>query len=100
MEEKIKILCDKITKESQEYLIKRNLGCESNLQNAIAHYHIGKKYIRIDIGSSGRYMIDNKTGEIFGIKAYGVIHKGHFFGNLDTINEYFWGDYRAYKKEK
>ena len=42
-------------------------------------------------------MIDQE-GNIFGIKAYGVIHKGHKFGTLDTINDYYWGDFRGVKK--
>lgn len=97
MIEKLKVLCDKITKESQEYLIKRSLGCEGNLKEAISHYHIAKKYTRIDIGSGGRYMVVNDTGEIYGIKAYCIIHRGHYYGTLDTINDYFWGDYTAIK---
>ncbi len=44
-------------------------------------------------------MVENETGNIYGIKAYGVIHKGHFYGTLDTINLYFWGEYRAVKRE-
>lgn len=59
------------------------------------HVHMGKKFARVDIGSSGRYMVDLETGEIYGVKAYGVVHKGHRFGTLDTMNEWFWGDYRA-----
>lgn len=97
MEAKVKLLCEKITKESQERLTKVGLGCQDNLDNAIAHYKIGNKYIKVDVGSSGRYMID-KEGNIYGIKAYGVIHKGHYFGTLDTVDDYYWGDYRAYKK--
>ncbi len=58
----------------------------------------GKKYVKIDVGSSGKYMID-REGNIFGIKAYGVIHRGHYFGTLETINNYYWGDYEAYIKE-
>ena len=58
----------------------------------------GRKYTKVNIGRSGKYMVVNDTGEIFGIKAYGVIHKGHRFGTLDTIADYYWGDYRAYKK--
>ena len=61
----------------------------------------GNKYTKIDVGPygqwSGRYMVDNTTGEIYGIKAYGVIHRGHSYGTLDTINNWFWGDYRARK---
>ncbi len=96
MEEKLKALCDKITKETQEDLTRCHLGCEANLHNAIAHYTIGNKYTKVDIGSSGKYMVD-KEGNIWGIKAYGQIHKGHNYGTLDTINDYFWGDYTARK---
>jgi hypothetical protein len=99
MESKIIIFCDKITKDSLERLIIAKLDCEANRKEVIAHYHIAKKYTRIDVGTSGRYMIDNVSGEIFGIKAYGVIHKGHNYGTLDTIDAYFWGDFKAYKKE-
>lgn len=53
----------------------------------------GKKYTKVDVGSSGKYMVVNETGEIFGIKAYGVIHKGHRYGTLDTINDWHWGEY-------
>ena len=42
----------------------------------------GRKYTKVDVGSSGRYMIENDTGNIYGIKAYGVIHRGHCYGNL------------------
>lgn len=53
------------------------------------------KYTRIDVGESGKYMVVNKTGEIFGIKAYGVIHRGHAYGTLDTIQEWDWSGYTA-----
>lgn len=56
---------------------------------------IGKKFARVDVGDSGRYMVDLETGEIFGIKAYGVVHRGHRFGSLDTIHDWQWGGYRA-----
>lgn len=52
----------------------------------------GKKYTKVDLGSSGKFMIDAE-GNIFGIKAYGVIHRGHNYGNLSTINQYDWSDY-------
>ncbi|HDY89894.1 MAG TPA: hypothetical protein ENH82_17470 [bacterium] len=56
----------------------------------------GKKYIKVDVGSSGKFMVD-EHGNIWGIKAYGVIHKGHHYGTLDTINNYYWGDYHPQK---
>jgi len=85
-----------IEKQQKERLIKNDLGCEANLFHSKTKVKEGKKYFKVDIGSSGRYMVDLE-GNIFGIKAYGVVHKGHRFGNLDTINYYYWGEYRAYK---
>ena len=40
-------------------------------------------------------MIENSTGDIWGIKGYGVVHKGHHYGTLDTVDAYFWGGYVA-----
>jgi hypothetical protein len=57
----------------------------------------GKKYTKVDVGNSGKYMVDNE-GKIWGIKAYGVVHKGHYYGTLDTIDDYYWGGYTAVKK--
>ena len=56
----------------------------------------GKKYIKVDVGSSGKYMVDADCN-IFGIKGYGVIHRGHKYGTLDTIDNYQWGYYTAVK---
>ena len=42
-------------------------------------------------------MVELSTGNIYGIKAYGVIHRGHFYGTLDTINDYDWSEYVARK---
>ena len=62
---------------------------------------MGRKYANVDVSGphwSGAYMVELATGEIFGIKAYGVIHRGHRYGNLDTISEWNWSDYRAIPK--
>lgn len=57
----------------------------------------GPKYTKVDIGPahniSGKFMIENATGEIFGIKAYGKVHKGHRYGTLDTVADWYWGEY-------
>lgn len=64
--------------------------------------HEGQKYTRVDVGPrhniSGKYMVDNATGEIFGIKGYGRVHRGHTFGTLDTIDDYEWSGYVGRKK--
>ena len=50
--------------------------------NYTTHVKPGKKYTKVDVGRSGRFMVVNDTGEIFGIKAYGVIHRGHRYGTV------------------
>jgi len=72
-----------IEKQSRIQLMKHKLDCEANWINAKTHVHYGKRWIRVDVGSSGRYMID-QDGTIYGIKAYGVPHKGHRYGTLDN----------------
>ena len=60
---------------------------------------IGRKYANVDVGTSGRYMVELATGAIYGIKAYGVIHRGHYYGTLDTIDQYDWRGYTAVKRQ-
>ena len=96
--EKVKKLAEKIEKEQIERLRGDNLGCQANIDNAKTSIKEGKKYTKVDVGNSGKYMVDNE-GNIYGIKAYGVIHRGHWFGTLDTIEDYYWGRYQAYRKE-
>lgn len=91
---KVERFASKLEKEQVERLRRDNLGCQSNIDNANTSIKVGKKYTKVDVGNSGKYMIDEE-GNIFGIKAYGVIHRGHSFGTLDTIDNYYWGEYRA-----
>lgn len=79
-----------VEKQQIEVLNKRypnisNDDCKVNIK-------FGRKYTKVDIRNSGKYMID-VDGNIFGIKAYGVIHRGKCYGTLDTINDYYWGEY-------
>jgi len=55
----------------------------------------GRKYYNVDVGSSGKYIVTKDTGDIYGIKGYGVIHTGHHFGTLATVGAWQWGGYRA-----
>ena len=93
--DKIKIFAELLEKQQIERLKKMGYACQCNIDNCKVSIKEGRKYTKVDVGSSGRYMIDTQ-GNIFGIKAYGVIHRGHCYGTLDTINSYYWGDYRAY----
>jgi len=66
----------------------------------------GSKYACVDIGAkgmrSGKYMVVlpgwPDAGTIYGIKAYGVIHRGHQYGTLDTVDDWYWGGYTARKR--
>ena len=96
--EKLQVLAALVEKESIEDLHKWNLACDANIEYARTKIIEGNKYDKIDIGNSGKLMIEARTGNIFGIKAYGQIHKKKYYGNLDTINEWYWGEYYPRKK--
>ena len=90
---KLQAFAELVQKEQIEKLIEDSLDCEANKRDAQTKIKLGPKYTKVDIGRSGRFMVVNDTGEIFGIKAYGQVHKGHAYGTLDTTAEWYWGDY-------
>lgn len=96
--EKLHNLAKLIELEQKQRLFGQDLAGTSNLLNVKTTVKMGRKYAKIDLASSGKYMVEIETEIIYGIKAYGVVHKGHYYGTLDTINDYFWGDYQAYRK--
>ena len=69
-------------------------GVEAGGNVTVIH---GTKYTRVDVGSSGKYMVD-AAGNIFGIKAYGVINRRRQYGTLDTTAEWYWGGYAPVKR--
>lgn len=95
---KLLLLAMTIEKQHQEQLVAKKLDCTANMLNAITEIKLGKKYDKIDIGNSGSLMIERSTGEVFGIKGYGKIHKGHAYGTLDTIDQWSWGHYYPVQK--
>ncbi len=63
----------------------------------------GRVYTKVDVGPehnmSGRYMVEVTTGRIYGIKGYGKVHKGHYYGTLEEAAERWnWGGYRARRR--
>jgi hypothetical protein len=76
-------------------LKRSDLSCDCNILNCKVSIKTKKKYTCVDVGGSGKYMIDNETGEIFGIMGYGKVNKKHVYGTLDTIYMYYWGRYAA-----
>ncbi len=98
-DEKLKAFAELVERQQRRrYLEQWPEAPEAILANSCtATIKSGKKYVKIDVGSpqggSGKLMIEIATGEIYGIKAYGVIHRGHYYGTLDTTALYWWGDY-------
>lgn len=45
-----------------------------------------KKYFYIDFGTSGTFMVDKATGNIFNIKGYGVPNLAKLRGNIKDID--------------
>src|SRR3990167_3636725 len=91
-------LAQLIEAETLERLHKDGITYEGHERSTKVKIIPGRKYYKVNIGSSGKYMVDH-DGNIWGIKAYGQVHLGHHYGTLDTINDYYWGDYTAIKKE-
>lgn len=83
----------KFEAEQVASLHRKGLACEANLLDAKCTIKPGRAFIKVDVGTSGRYVVEVTTGNIFGIKGYGVVHRGHWYGTLDTINDYYWGNY-------
>lgn len=85
--------CDQLADDAE-----KGLTYEGWEKHCAVTVKIGGKYARVDVGDSGKYMVVLETGEIFGIKGYGVIHRGHAYGTLETIHEWDWRGYNARKK--
>ncbi len=96
--QKIEALAKLIHDQTAERIKKQYHGLDPEIEAKVIIKH-GLKYTKVDVNTSGRYMID-QGGNIYGIKAYGVIHRGHLYGTIDTINDYYWGDYTAIKIKK
>jgi len=98
MKNKIIVFAALVEAETITHLKQAGVSCEANLKNAKTSIKEGSKYTKVDIGTSGRYMVEMSTGNIFGIKGYGTIHRGHFYGTVDTTADYFWGGYYPERK--
>lgn len=96
--EKLNLFALRCTVDAIADLIAKGVDCDPNRVNAVYSVKLGGKYARVDQRSSGRFMVELSTGNIYGIKGYGQVHKGHFYGTLDTTDDYFWGAYYPVRK--
>jgi hypothetical protein len=60
-----------------------DLHKNSNEIKAIPLKTKNQKYIKINMGTSGKFMVDVSNGAIYGIKGYGKINKDHKYGNIE-----------------
>ncbi len=70
-------------------------GHNPDFLNVQCKIKMGRKYANVDVGGSGKYLVELSTSKIYGIKGYGVIHRGHYYGTLDTISCCDWSGYTA-----
>ena len=47
------------------------------------HATVGDKYIRLDTGTSGAWMLEAETGTIYGIHGYGKVDKKKIAGDIN-----------------
>ena len=98
LEEKLNQFAAVVEADQKNDLRQCGLDCQANLDNCKAKVVMGKKYAKVDVGTSGKYMVEIDTQKIFGIKGYGVIHRGHYYGTLDETDQLYWGRFHAQRK--
>ncbi len=94
----VKCFAERVKQDGMAQRHADGVGCKANLDNCSTRIIPGRKYTRVDQGHSGRFMVENSTGIIYGIKGYGKVHKGHSYGTLGTICKFNWGPYYPVKK--
>lgn len=63
-------------------------------------YKFDKVYVVTDCGQGatqklGRYMVESRTGDIWGIKSWTQVNKRRWYGTLDSVGDYDWSDFYA-----
>lgn len=92
-EDWVKAFAKKVEEDSIERLKRMGISYEGFEKSVATRIRPGRKYVKVDVGDSGRYMIEIETGEVYGIKAYGVIHRGHYYGKVQEFEGWNWGGY-------
>ena len=82
-QEKIKQFAMLVQEQERQAIIRLCGSLRGNESSFITHIKPKRKYTYVNVCHSGRYIIEGEN--VFGCKAYGVIHRGHFFGSLDDI---------------
>ena len=92
---KVEALAALVLEQSRERIAREYGQWQADAETVQVHPR--KLYTLIDRGPehnmSGMLMIEHATGSIYGIKAYGKVHRGHAYGTLDTAGDWYWGSY-------
>ncbi len=91
-QEKVKAFAALVAKETAERLTRLGFDLALHSQSLRVDIIAGTKYVKVNVGGSGKYMID-LDGTIYGIRSYGQVNKRHNYGNLDTTHRWNWGDF-------
>lgn len=101
MQAKIQKLADRVLAERKQRLAALYSQAQADAEDV--RVKPGAAYTKVDLGDHGHWhgklMVEHATGNVYGIKAYGKVHKGHQYGTLETIDDFYWGDYYPSKKE-
>lgn len=71
-----------------------------NTRRELVTVNPGKKYVKIDVGPSGKFMFNMQDCHLYFIKGYGVINKKKDFGSLALIiqKDFDWDGYSIMAK--
>lgn len=107
-EEKLKALCDLITKESDErmktnYNILYTTSMQEKGRCTLIEVHPGTVYDKLtskDYGSGCyvKYFVHKVTGRIVGAASFNSQNFNREYGTLDTISDWYWGEYYGISK--
>lgn len=96
MEKKLEYFRATLESAQRDGIVAR--GYDPEISGYRCRVRMGRKYACVDTGGphwSGKYMVELTTGAIYGIKAYGVIHRGKRYGSLDTVDAFDWSGHSA-----
>jgi len=83
--------CVLLERQQAERMVSQ--GLNPALHNHKVRADIGRKFAHIVCGTTSKFMVEVATGNIFGTKGVQQVHRGHFYGTLETTGEYFWCEY-------
>jgi len=75
---------------------KYNVLLDLNITEPLVQIQFGRKYAKISVAGSIRYVIDCASEMIHGTKSNGSIDKNVKYTTLNNISGYHWGGFHPY----